>query len=82
MGSSAVFCSPVKVMKGWNLLQHEILPEYKCFMGSGSKLLLPDFIYLFIYLGNMVVMPTVTEQQAAATASDEARLCLTASLGG
>jgi len=52
---------------GQNLLKHEILPEHKCFSGSGGKLLLSGFFIL----GNMVVMPTVTEQQAAATASDK-----------
>lgn len=57
--------------------------EYKCFIGSGRKLL-PGFwgFFCIFFLGNMVVMPTVAEQQAAATASDKAHLCLTASLGG
>lgn len=30
----------------------------------------------------MIVMPTATEQQAAATASDQTHLCFAASLGG
>lgn len=45
--------------------------------GLGSKLLLPDFFFK----GNMVVMPTVTELRAAATASDEACYCLRSLLG-
>lgn len=41
------FAVLLEVAQGQNLLEHEILPEYKCFVGSGSKLLLPDFFFFF-----------------------------------
>lgn len=69
------FALLLEVVHRYNLLEHEILPEHKCFQGQEA-----NSSFLFFFLGNTVVMPTVTEQQAAATASDEARLCLTAQL--
>lgn len=39
------FAVLLEAVRGQNLLEHEILPEYKCFVGSGSKLLLPEFFF-------------------------------------
>lgn len=47
MGTAKYFAVLLEVVQGQNLLEHEILPEHKCFVGSGSKLLLPGFFFFF-----------------------------------
>lgn len=46
--SAKYFAVLLQVVQGQHLLEHEILPEYKCFVGSGSKLLLPDVLFFFL----------------------------------
>lgn len=45
--SAKYFAVLLQVVQGQHLLEHEILPEHKCFVGSGSKLLLPDVFFFF-----------------------------------